>query len=308
MVVPTYGRAVLLGRLIAALEAQTLALEHFEVLVVDDCSHDDTWTVLAALTMDSPLRLRPLRVEENRGPAHARNLGWKEAVAPIVAFTDDDCTPRPDWLEQGLTTCRASPGLGVLQGATLRPPGHPPIGPLTLYRETLDPSPYFEGGNLFFPRTVLERIGGFDEVQRWYGEDTAAGWAAIATGGEWVFDETAVVYHDVVERPLRWHLFMAWREGGLVDVAVRHPAMRDRTFWRPWAHRPVNVAFVAALAGLAWSIRWPPAAFGALWWLWLRRPPLGPGFSHTLAIRFAYDAAVCVGMTVASARNRTFVL
>ena len=89
-----------------------------------------------------------------------------------------------------------------------------------MYRETITPSPYFEGCNLAFPRAVLERTGGFDETYHFGGEDTAAGWSAIEGGGEWVFDETCVVEHDVTQRPLKWHLMMAWREGNLVDVVT----------------------------------------------------------------------------------------
>src|SRR3546814_2433078 len=99
-----------------------------------------------------------------------------------------------------------------------------------VYRETLMPSPYFEGCNLLFPRSVLDRTGGFDESYHFGGEDTAAGWAAIEDGGRWVFDEASAVTHGIVERPLRWHLMMAWREGNLVDVAVRHPALRRQGF------------------------------------------------------------------------------
>ena len=50
----------------------------------------------------------------------------------------------------------------------------------SVVRETLSPSPYFEGCNLVFPRDVLERTGGFDESFPFSGEDTAAGWAAAA--------------------------------------------------------------------------------------------------------------------------------
>ena len=42
----------------------------------------------------------------------------------------------------------------------------------TVFRETLAPSPYFEGCNLLFPRAVLERTGGFDESYHFGGEDT----------------------------------------------------------------------------------------------------------------------------------------
>src|SRR3546814_12466996 len=69
-----------------------------------------------------------------------------------------------------------------------------------VYRETLMPSPYFEGCNLLFPRSVLDRTGGFDESYHFGGEDTAAGWAAIEDGGRWVFDEASAVTHGIVER------------------------------------------------------------------------------------------------------------
>jgi glycosyltransferase involved in cell wall biosynthesis len=312
VVVPTYRRSRNLPRLVAALEAQTLDRDRFEVLIVDNGSDDDTPEVLAGLAAATPIALRPLRIDDNHGPAPARNLGWRSARTTYVAFTDDDCVPRPDWLEQCLASCRASPDLGVLQGVTLRPPGAHVYGPGTVYRETISPSPYFEGCNLAFPRAVLERTGGFDETYHFGGEDTAAGWSAIETGGTWLFDETCVVEHDVVERPLKWHLMMAWREGNLVDVAARHPALRREGFWRPWAHRHWNVAFAAGVAGTAVAVvaRRPGALAAWAPWLWWRRPAtLAPrAFAVTFGWRFANDAVVFAGMTRAAARNRTFVL
>ncbi len=308
VVVPTYQRAHLIRRMVAALEAQTLAPERFEVLIVDNGSDDGTWAVLQQQVDRTPIQLRPIRLEVNHGPAPARNLGWSSSRGEYVAFTDDDCVPRPDWLEQGLQSCRASPDLGVLQGATVRPADAPKLGPRSLYREIVGPSPYFEGCNVFFPRRVLERTGGFDETFPFGGEDTAAGWGAIEAGGEWLFDETTVVAHDVADRPLRWHLMMAYREGNLIDVARRHPRFRE-SFWRPWAHRRTNVAFLALAAGLAIAPRWRPAALAAVPWLWLRCPRLTrQGALSTLARRFANDAAVCVGMAAGSIRNRTLVL
>ena len=310
VVVPTFRRAGNLPRLIGALEAQTLPASRFEVVVVDNGSEDDTSAVLESLAASSAIDLRPLRIEVNRGPAPARNLGWRSARADYVAFTDDDCVPRPDWLEQALRTCRATPDLGVLQGATLRPTAAYDYGPNTVFRETLTPSPYFEGCNLVFPRSVLARTGGFDETYHFGGEDTAAGWSAIETGGRWLFDETCAVEHDVVERPLRWHLMMAWREGNLVDVAVRHTALRRQGFWRPWAHRPWNVAFALGVAGTAVSLRRRSALVLWLPWLWFRVPRVASprAFAVGLGRRFLNDAVVFAGMARASARNRTVVL
>ena len=312
VVVPTYGRSANLPRLVAALEAQTVDPARFEVVIVDNGSRDDTGEVLAALAARTPLRLVPVTIEVNEGPAKARNLGWRTARAPLVAFTDDDCVPRPTWLAQALATAQATPDLGVLQGATLRPVGAPQPTIGTVFRETVAASPYFEGCNLVFPRPVLERTGGFDEAFPFSGEDTAAGWAAVEDGGRWVFDETAVVEHDVVQRPLRWHLMMAWREGNLIDVAVRHPALRRTGFWRPWAHRPWNVAYaggVVATAG-ALGLRQPALLAGWLPWMVLRRlPRRPPGHAvRVLGWTFLHDAVVCAGMLRGSLRNRTVVL
>lgn len=311
VVVPTYRRAALLARLVAALEAQTLEKDRFEVLVVDNGSHDGTWEELTRLAARSSLRLRPLRIEKNHGPAPARNLGWRAARGHYVAFTDDDCVPHPAWLEQGLASARATPDLGVLQGATLRPSGPYFYGPNTVYRETLAPSPYFEGCNLIFPRTVLERTGGFDESYPFGGEDTAAGWAAIEAGGRWLFDETSVVTHDIVDRPLRWHLMMAWREGNLVDVASRHPRLREEGFWRPWAHRPSNVAVLAGALGTLVARRHTLALLAWAPWLVLRRPPIRFGVRGAVRItsrRLLNDLVVLAGMARGSVRNRIFVL
>jgi glycosyltransferase involved in cell wall biosynthesis len=311
VVVTTFGRSGNLPRLVAALEAQTLPAERFDVTIVDNGSADDTPEVLERLAASTPIRLRTLRIEVNRGPAPARNLGWRSSTGRYVAFTDDDCVPRPTWLAQALAAADATPDLGVLQGATLRPRVTHRYTRNTVYRETLTPSPYFEGCNLVFPRPVLERTGGFDESFPFSGEDTAAGWAAIEGGGRWLFDECSAVEHDIVERPLRWHLMMAWREGNLIDVAVRHPSLRTHAFWRPWAHRAWNVAFLAGLVGTAAAVvtRRPSLLLTWAGWLHLRgllRPR--PQLAALLCRCALEDAVVCAGMVRGSLRNRTLVL
>lgn len=85
IILPTYGRRHILPRTIASVMAQNE--KDFELIVVDDCSKDDTAAYLA--TLDDP-RIRVVTPASNVGTAGARNLGLQAATADIVALLDDD--------------------------------------------------------------------------------------------------------------------------------------------------------------------------------------------------------------------------
>lgn len=85
VILPTYNRRHILPRTIASVLAQDE--KNFELIIVDDCSTDDTASYLASL---SDRRIRVLRPPNNLGTAGARNLGLKSAQADIVALLDDD--------------------------------------------------------------------------------------------------------------------------------------------------------------------------------------------------------------------------
>lgn len=61
-----------------------------EVILVDDASGDDTWSVLTELANAYPGWVKLLRFEENQGAASARNAGWAAATQAYVAFLDAD--------------------------------------------------------------------------------------------------------------------------------------------------------------------------------------------------------------------------
>ena len=85
VVLPTYSRRHVLPRTIASVLAQDET--DFELIIIDDCSLDDTGAYLASL--DDP-RIRVLRPPSNLQTAGARNLGLEAARADIIAFLDDD--------------------------------------------------------------------------------------------------------------------------------------------------------------------------------------------------------------------------
>jgi len=91
VVIPTRNRAA------EAAEAARAVLcdqSDFELVVVDQSTNEATVDALREL-QDEP-RLRVVR-SSLRGASNARNTGVAATSAPIIAFTDDDCRPAPDW-------------------------------------------------------------------------------------------------------------------------------------------------------------------------------------------------------------------
>jgi glycosyltransferase involved in cell wall biosynthesis len=307
VVIPTFCRANRLRRLVTALERQTLPVDCFEVVVVDNASTDDTPEVLRELAARSPVKIRTL-VEQTRGPAATRNAGWRAARGTVIAFVDDDCVPEPYWLAAGLDEMLADDGVGVVQGCT-RKPELASLGDWTLWRQITGPTPYFEACNIFYRRAALAQTCGFDEGIGNYGEDCAAGWAVLAAGWRRGFAPLAVAYHDVEERGLRYHLRTGLLERHVARLAKRHPEFRREAFWRPWAFRRENAAFTLAVAGLVLSVRHRSALLLVAPYVRLRMPPRGhPRRLRFLAERIAVDGAQFVGMRVGSLRYRLAVL
>jgi glycosyltransferase involved in cell wall biosynthesis len=266
VVIATHERPEGIARTLAALRAQTLPAEEFEVVVIDDGSGPATGEALRHAAASGGLALRLLRVDARGGPARARNVGWRRAQGELIAFTDDDCEPAPGWLESALAAWDGEPRRFV-QGPTRPNPAHADrAGP---YSHTLDIAtlgPWWETANIFYPRAGLELAGGFDE-QHYSGpggEDTDLGWTLIAEGFEPVWAPDAMVHHDVTRLGPWGKLRMAWRWDETMLVFRRHPALRRqltaRVFWSAnhwWLARAI---VARALPPRLWWVRWWLAA------------------------------------------------
>ena len=195
VIVPTYSRARMLPRLIAGLEAQLGDLD-FEVVVVDDASKDDTAAVLEQIAATSPLTLRLIRQPRNRGPAAARNLGWRSTTAQVVVFTDDDCTAEPGWLTRLVA---GADHADIVQGRTIPDPTElDQTGPFSRTLTIEHEDGFYQTCNIAYRRHVLEEAGGFDEAFRFAaGEDTDLAWRAREAGAKTAFLDDAVVRHTV---------------------------------------------------------------------------------------------------------------
>jgi glycosyltransferase involved in cell wall biosynthesis len=157
VVVPTFNRPDCVATLLRGLARQTLPAGEFEVIVVDDCSTDDTVARLRALRDELPFRLTVTSTRVNGGPGAARNVGLRATTAEFTAFLDDDCVPEPGWLAAGLDYLQQNPETGVAQGRTRAPDDidvHRLQG-LYVWRVIDAATPYFDACNIFYRRDAL---------------------------------------------------------------------------------------------------------------------------------------------------------
>ncbi len=97
VIVPVYNAPEDIRNCLGSLVEQTYPDKRWELLVVDNDSTDRTPEVVKEY--DEAKLLRELEIQ---GSYAARNKGMKNADGEIIAFIDSDCTPEPDWLEQGV--------------------------------------------------------------------------------------------------------------------------------------------------------------------------------------------------------------
>jgi GT2 family glycosyltransferase len=309
VVVSTYNRPARLGRLLASLREQELDVDEYEVIVVDNGSDAATGAMLSGESERPGLRLRAVRNEVTLGPAGGRNSGWRLARAPLVAFTDDDCAPERGWLAAGLRAHARDPG-AVIQGVTRPDPSElDQDGPLsrTVLVETLGPQ--YEACNIFYPRELLEALGGFDERYGKLpaGEDTDLAWRAIERGARTALAGDAVVLHSVDRVGMRGMLRFASRWGDVSRLFAEHPQTREmlhrRVFWNVWHY-------------LLWRSLLSLAAPRPLRRLILarhllelrRRARREGGGAWVIPFLLAYDAVECWSIARGAIRHKTLVL
>lgn len=245
VVIATYNRCHLLPWLFDGLARQTVDVS--EVVVVDDGSTDATPVVLRGLARRARFPVRAIRLERNVGPGAARNAGWQVARSEVVAFVDDDCRPTPTWLA---AIADAAVTSEIVQGATLPDPaGAARRGPWSHTVEIPSATGTFETCNIAYRRTLLEKLGGFDESYR-TGEDVDLGCRAVEAGARFMFSAEAVVHHDVSRSDWFAYLRRLRRYDGAVRAIREHPETR-RNLFRGVLYSEAHPPAVLAALGLA---------------------------------------------------------
>jgi len=113
VIVCTYNRCQSLAKALDSIIAQIVPEPiGWEILVVDNNSSDQTRDVVEDFCLRYPRRFRYL-LERQQGKSYALNAGIREARGDILAFTDDDVTVEPTWLNSLTSALHGSEWAGV---------------------------------------------------------------------------------------------------------------------------------------------------------------------------------------------------
>jgi len=188
VVIPSYNGASYIGGSISSILDQTVLPD--EIIVVDDCSQDDTVTVVSDLARTARAPIRVLRSRRNSGgPASPINAGVEAATSDLIAVLEQDDRPTPTRIACSLAAATLLPSAGLICGRVQMTPspgqlqddlwkdGRPQFSDLSLtaiapsmyradsadlLRSLLNRNIVFTNSNAVFPRSIWRRVGGFD--------------------------------------------------------------------------------------------------------------------------------------------------
>lgn len=301
IVVPTVGRESLqrLGIALSQRDGPAPA----EVVVVDDRPHP-----CAALEVGGGLAVRVL-ASGGRGPAAARNVGWRATAARWVCFLDDDVVPGPRWRSELAADLAVADAAGAVGSqAVIEVPAARPGRPTDDDRRTLRlASARWITADMAYRRDALVGVGGFDErFPRAYREDSDLAARIVAAGGA-IARGSRRSLHPVA--PASWWSSVRAQAGNRDDALLR------RKYGRSWrttvgegpGRLPAHLATTAAggVAVLAALLRRDSARrLAAMLWLLLtaefsaRRWRAGPR-SVVEALRISVTSALIPPVAVA---------
>ncbi|MEG4999717.1 glycosyltransferase [Microcoleus sp. B4-D4] len=217
VVVPVYNGERDLPDLIECLRSQTYPRHSVEYLIVDNNSRDRTSAIIQTATNLNPPSVPPLvrgggnldritirHLTENQIQSSyaARNKGIRASTGEIIAFTDADCRPETQWLEN-LVKPFADLEIGITCGEILALPGNSLLEKHAARDNTLSQKhtlahpfcPYGQTANLAVRRHILARVGLFRPYLT-SGGDADLCWRMLReTSYKMYFAENAIVRH-----------------------------------------------------------------------------------------------------------------
>ena len=171
IILPTYNRSHILGKAIESVRIQTY--DNFELIIVDDCSTDETEQMIYAY--EDP-RLKYIRNDKNLGAAGSRNRGADVATGEYIAFVDSDTEWFADKLEKQMELIISGKGIGMVYSPIYKfgelekwmyPPAEIPMNMKSgdIFHSLLQ-VPLVDTPTMLIPKNVWDEAGGFREELR----------------------------------------------------------------------------------------------------------------------------------------------
>ena len=234
VIIPVFNDSERLKSCLDSLSRQTYPRDQFEIIVVDNGSEESPRDLVNSYTQCRLLD------ESKPGSYAARNRGLKEARGDLIAFTDADCLPDPEWLTLGVAMLDDSETDVVGGDIQIFPARQDAPTAVELYdvafglpqKNNIRIHGRCMTANLITRRTVFDRIGTFDETVYGGGDHQ---WCnrLREDGGTVAFCPSAVVRHPARHR-LNDLMRQARREvGGRFDRRMHSRARRSilHTTW-----------------------------------------------------------------------------
>lgn len=258
VIVPHYRDLDRLSLCLDSLDRQTYPRDRFEIIVADNASPEGEAAVAAVVRGRAKLV-----IVREKGAGPARNGGVAQASGEILAFTDCDCVADPDWLAAGVgALAHADFAGGRVKVMVGRPDAPLPVEAFEAVfafnnEDYVTRLGFTVTANLFCPRALFDRVGGF---RVGLSEDLEWSQRARAAGYRLTFAPEAVVSHPA--RRTWDELIGKWKRLNAETFALHAGRKGHRIRWllrssllpiSAVAHTP---KVLAAPALTSWRQRW----------------------------------------------------
>jgi len=233
IIIPSFNSAKEIKKCLESFKTQTVNGENYEVIVVDDGSSDGTKDVVNKY---------PVRYiyQQNSGPAAARNHGVNQAQGEIILFTDADCEPQPNWIEEMIKPLDDSHIIGVKGAYKTHQKELVARFVQIEYEHKYERMKKFryidfiDTYSAAYRRDIFLKYGGFDErYPRASVEDQEFSFRLFQDGYKMVFNPSAMVFHkhsarlmDYLKKKYKiafWKVFLLKRHPGKVKKDTHTP-------------------------------------------------------------------------------------
>jgi glycosyltransferase involved in cell wall biosynthesis len=197
VIIPVFNDHERLKLCLQALESQTYPQDLYEIIVIDNASHERVEETVRQFRQVS------VAYEKQRGSYAARNKGILLAKGEILAFTDSDCIPASDWIETGVRQLLSTPGCGLVAGRIevfFNAPGKPNAVELydsiTFLQQQKYVREYHFGAtaNLFALKKTFNEVGYFNDRLK-SGGDMEWGHRVFSLGYPVIYADDSCVRH-----------------------------------------------------------------------------------------------------------------